>query len=136
MKEMEQIVSCLVAEDKESRTLEEIGSVSKGPGVSERVEMVTQISRPAAARMVLGTRQTLFLPENHHLLSLMDQSFATFGVQGTVSASSSSPSLYHLELQVLIDILEGDALVSSLMSNRADSPILEGVVDPVILPGA
>ena len=59
-----------------------------------------------------------------------------FRVQGTVSASSSGPSLYHVELQVLMDTLEGDALVSSLMSNRADSPILEGVVDPVVLPRA
>ena len=58
-----------------------------------------------------------------------------FGVQGTVSASSSGPSSYHLELRVLIDMLEGDALVSSLMSGCVDSPILEGVVDPVVLPG-
>ena len=34
-----------------------------------------------------------------------------------------------------MDMLEGDALVSSLMSDRVDSPILEEVVDPVILPG-
>ena len=33
-----------------------------------------------------------------------------------------------------MDMLEGDTLVSSLMSDRADSPILEGVVNPVILP--
>ena len=35
-----------------------------------------------------------------------------------------------------MDTLEGDALVSSLMSDHVDSLILEGVVDPVILPGA
>ena len=35
-----------------------------------------------------------------------------------------------------MDMLEGDALVSSLMSNRTDSLTLEGVVDPVILPRA
>ena len=35
-----------------------------------------------------------------------------------------------------MDMLEGDALVSSLMSNFADSPVLKGVVDPVILPRA
>ena len=58
-----------------------------------------------------------------------------FGVQGTVSASSSSPSSYHLELQVPMDMLEGDALVSSLMSDHANSLILGGVVDPVVLPG-
>ena len=130
------MVSCLVNEDEGNRTSEEeIRSSSEGPGVSKRVEMVTQILRLDTAQMVLGTRQTLFLPENHSLLTLMDQSFATFGVQGTVLASSSSPSLYHLELQVLMDMLEGDALVSSLMSGCADSPILEGVVDPVVLPG-
>ena len=35
-----------------------------------------------------------------------------------------------------MDTLEGDALVSSLMSDCADSPILNDMVDPVVLPGA
>ena len=34
-----------------------------------------------------------------------------------------------------MDTLEGDALVSSLMSDHQESPILDGVVDPVVLPG-
>ena len=131
------MVSRLVNEDEGNRTSEEgIVSSSEGPGVFERVEMEMGISSPDTVQMVLGTRQTLFLPENHPLLMLVDWSFATFGVQGTVSASSNSPSLYHLDLQVPLDTLEGDALVSSLMSDRADSPILEEVVDPVVLPGA
>ena len=130
------MVSRLVTKDKGNRTLEEeIGSSSEGPGVSKRVQMAMEISRLTTAQMVLRTRQTLFLLQNHPLLGLMDWSFATFRVQGTISASSSSPSLYHLELQVPMDTLEGDALVSSLMSNHADSPVLEGVVDPVVLPG-
>ena len=96
---MEQIVSHLVAKDEGNRTLEEeIGSGSEGPDISERDKMARQISRPDTAQMVLRSRQTLFLLENHSLLSLMDRSFATFRVQGTVLASSSSPSLYHLEL--------------------------------------
>ena len=33
-----------------------------------------------------------------------------------------------------MDTLEGDALVSSLMSDRQESPILDEVVDPVVLP--
>ena len=49
-------------------------------------------------------------------------------------AASDGPSLYRLELSVPVDTLEGDALVSSLMSDRADSPILEGVSGPVVLP--
>ena len=131
------MVSRLVDEDEGNRTSEEeIMNGSEGPGVSERVKMEMEILRPTTAQMVLGMRQTLFLPENHPLMSLMDRSFATFRVQGTVSASSGSPSLYHLELRVLLDTLEGDALVSSLMSDRTDSPILDGVVDPVVLPGA
>ena len=130
------MVSHLVDEDEGNRTSEEgIMSGSKGPGVSERVKMAMEISSLSTAQMVLGKRQTLFLPADHPLLTLVDQSFATFGVQGTVSASSNGPSLYHLDLRVLLDTLEGDALVSSLMSDHADSPILE-VVDPVVLPGA
>ena len=131
------MVSHLVDKDEGNRTSEEgIVSSSEGPGVSKRVEMVTAISRPTTAQMVLGVRQTLFPPENHPLLTLVDRSFTTPGVQGTVSASSSSLSLYHLDLRVPLDTLEGDALVSSLMSDRADSPIMEEVVDPVVLPGA
>ena len=57
------------------------------------------------------------------------------GSSGVISASSSGPLLYHLELRVPIDTLKGDASVSSLMSDHTDSPILEEVVDPVVLPG-
>ena len=85
---------------------------------------------------VLGSRQGLFLPENHPLLNVLDRSFATFGVQGRITASSAGPSLYRLELSVPVDTMEGDALVSSLMSDRADSPILEGVSSSMVLPGA
>ena len=109
---------------------------SSGPGTSERVFLVMRTSRVNTPEVVLGTRQTLFLPESHPLLRLVDWSFATFRVQGTVSASSSSPLLYHLDLRVPLNTLEGDALVSSLVSDRANSPILEEVVDPVVLPGA
>ena len=56
-----------------------------------------------------------------------------FGVQGVVTALSDGPSLYWLELSVPLDALEWDALASSLMSNRADSPILEGVSGAVVL---
>ena len=93
------------------------------------------MSRVTTPEVVLGTTERLFLPEDHPFLRRLDRSFQVEGSSGIVSASSSSPLLYHLELQVPIDTLEGDALVSSLMSDRADSPILEEVVDPVVLPG-
>ena len=38
----------------------------------------------------------------------------------------NSLSLYHFELQVPIDTQEGGMLVSSLMSDRANTPILKG----------
>ena len=59
-----------------------------------------------------------------------------FGVQGLVTALSDGPSLYQLELSVPVDTLEGDVLVNSLMSNCADSLILEGVSGPVFLPSS
>ena len=83
--------------------------------------------------MVLGTSKALYLPENHPLIQTVDQAFGAFGVQGRVTASSDGPSLYRLELSVPLDTVEGDALVSSLMSDLADSPILEGVAGPVVL---
>ena len=109
-------------------------SGSSGPGTSERVSLEMRTSRVTTPEVVLGSRQGLYLPEGHPLLSMVDRSFATFGVQGRITASSTGPSLYRLELSVPVDTLEGDALVSSLMSDRADSPILEGVSGPVVLP--
>ena len=52
---MEAMVSCLVDEDTGNRTSEEeIVNSSKGPNVSERVQMVMEISRLTTAQMVLG----------------------------------------------------------------------------------
>ena len=86
--------------------------------------------------VVLGTTERVFLPEGHPFLRSLDRSLRVEGSSGVVSASSSGPLLYHLELRVPLDTLEGDALVSSLMSDRADSPILEGVSSSMVLPGA
>ena len=96
--------------------------------------MVMQTLRVTTPEVVLGSRQGLFLPEGHPLLCTIDRSFQTFGVQGRITAASDGPSLYWLELSIPMETLEGDALVSSLMSDCANSPILEGVSGPVILP--
>ena len=86
--------------------------------------------------VVLGTSERVFLPEGHPFLRRLDRSLQVEGSSGVVSASSSGPLLYHLELRVPLDTLEGDALVSSLLSDRADSPVLEGVSSSMVLPGA
>ena len=62
------MVSHLVNEDVGNRTLEEeIVNGSKGPDVSERVQMATAILRPTTAQMVLS-REALYLPNDHPLL--------------------------------------------------------------------
>ena len=96
--------------------------------------MVTQTLRVNTPEVVLGSRQDLFLPEGHPLLQTINRLFQMFGVQGRITAASDGPLLYRLELSVPVETLEGDALVSSLMSDHANSPILEGVSGPVILP--
>ena len=96
--------------------------------------MAMRMSRVTTPEVVLGSRQGLFLPEGHPLLSTLYRLFQMFAVQGRITAVSDGPSLYQLELSVPVDTLEGDALVSLLMSNRANSPILEGVSGPVVLP--
>ena len=111
-------------------------SVSSGPGTSERVFLATQMSRVNTLEVVLGTTERVFLPEGHPFLRRLDRSFQVEGSSGVISASSSGPLLYHLELRVPIDTLEGNALVSSLTSDRTDSPILEGVLSSMVLPGA
>ena len=95
--------------------------------------MVTRTSRVTTPEVVLGSRQGLFLPEGHPLLRTINRLFQTFGVQGRITAMSNGPSLYQLELSVPVETLEGDALVSSLMSNRADLLILGEVSGPVVL---
>ena len=130
------MVSALVNDDEPSNEEEPSGSGSSGPGTSERVFLATRMSRVTTPEVVLGTTERLFLPEDHPFLHRLDRSFQVEGSSGVVSASSSGPLLYHLELRVPIDTLEGDALVSSLMSDRMGSPILEGVSSSMILPGA
>ena len=127
------MVSHLVDEDVGNRTSEEeIVSGSKGPDVSERVQMATAISRLTTAQMVLG-REALYLPDNHPLLRQIQSLVA---IQGRVLANSDGPALTRLELTIHMADDEANALVSSLMSDRADSPILEGVSSLMVLPRA
>ena len=130
------MVSDLVDDDEPSNEEGPSESASSGPGTSERVFLVTRTSRVNTPEVVLGTTERLFLPEGHPFLRSLDRSLHVEGSSGVVSASSSGSLLYHLELRVPLDTLEGDALVSSLMSDRADSPILEGVSSSMVLPGA
>ena len=127
------MVSHLVDEDAGNRTLEEeIGSGSEGPAVSERVQMAMETSRPTTAQMVLG-REALYLPDDHPLLQQIQSSVA---IQGRVLANSDGPALTRLKLTIYMADDEANTLVSSLMSDRADSPILEGVSSSMVLPGA
>ena len=129
------MVSALVNKEEPSNEGEPSVSGSSGPGTSERVFLVMRTSRVNTPEVVLGTTERLFLPEGHPILRGLDRSLRVEGSSGVVSASSSGLLLYHLELRVPIDTLEGDALVSSLLTNRAGSPILE-VSSSMVLPGA
>ena len=81
------MVSRLVTEDKGNRTLaEETVSSSKGPNVSERVQMATVILRLTTAQMVLG-QEALFLPDNHPLLRQIQNSVM---IQGRVLVNSDT----------------------------------------------
>ena len=127
------MVSRLVDEDVGNRTSEEeIVSGSEGPDVSERVQMATVISRLTTAQMVLS-REALYLPDDHPLLRQIQSSVA---IQGRVLANSDGPALTRLKLTIHMADEEANTLVSSLMSDRADSPILEGVSSSVVFPGA
>ena len=127
------MVSRLVDKDMGNRTSEEeIVSGSEGPDVSKRVQMAMEISRLTTAQMVLG-QEALYLPNNHPLLRRIQNSVA---IQGRVLANSDGPALTRLELTIHMADNEANALVSSLMSDRADSPILEGVSSSMVLPGA
>ena len=127
------MVSHLVAKDEGNRTSEEeIVSSSEGPDVSKRVQTVTVISRLTTAQMVLG-QEALYLPDNHPLMQQIQSSVA---IQGRVLANSDGPVLTCLELTIHLADDKANALVSSLMSDRADSPILGGVSSLMVLLGA
>ena len=127
------MVSCLVDEDAGNRTSEEeIVSGSEGPNISERVQMATAISRPTTAQMVLG-REALYLLNDHPLLRQIQSLVA---IQGRVLVNSDGPVLTCLKLTIHMADDEANTLVSSLMSDRVDSPILEGVSSSMVLPGA
>ena len=127
------MVSRLVNEDAGNRTSEEeIVSSSEGPAISERVQMAMETSRPTTAQMVLG-REALYLTDDHPLLRQVQSSVA---IQGRVLANSDGPSLTRLKLTIHMADDEANALVSSLMSDRVDSLILEGVLSLMVLPGA
>ena len=130
------MVSDLVDDEEPSNGEEPSKNGSSGPGTSERVFLATRTSRVNTPEVVLGMTERLFLPEGHPFLRSLDRLLRVEGSSGVISASSSGPLLYHLELRVPIDTLEGDALVSSLLSARANSPILEGVSSSIVLPGA
>ena len=127
------MVSRLVDEDTGNRTSEEeIVNGSEGPDVSKRVQMATEISRPTTAQMVLG-QEALFLPDDHPLLG---QIWNLVVIQGRVLVNSNGPALTCLELTIHMADNKANALVSSLMSNRADSLILGGVSLSMVLPGS
>ena len=127
------MVSHLVAKDKGNRTSEEeIANGSDKPDISERVQMATVISRPTTAQMVLG-QEALFLPDDHPLLQQIRNLVV---IQGRVLANSDGPALTRLELTIHMADDEANALVSSLMSDRAGSPILGGVSSSMVLPGS
>ena len=127
------MVSRLVDKDTGNRTSEEeIMNGSEGPDISERVQMATVISRLTTAQMVLG-REALYLPDDHPLLRQIQSSVA---IQGRVLVNSDGPVLTRLKLTIHMADDEVNALVSSLMSGRADYPILEGVSSSMVLLGA
>ena len=130
------MVSALVNDEGPSNEEEQSVSGSSGPGTSERVFLATRTSRVTTPEVVLGMSERLFLPEGHPFLCCLDRSLQVEGSSSVISASSSGPFLYHLELRVPIDTLEGDALVSSLQSDRVESPILEEVSSSMVLLGA
>ena len=92
------MVSTLVNDDGPSNEEGQSESGSSGPGTSERVFLATWTSRVTTPEVVLGTRRTLFLPEDHPFLQRLDRSLQVEGSSGVISASSRGPLLYHLEL--------------------------------------
>ena len=79
---------------------------------------------------VLG-QEALYLPDGHPLLGQIRNSVT---IQSQVLASSDGPSLMRLELMIHMRDNEANALVTLLMMDHSEFSVLEGVVEPVVLP--
>ena len=91
--------------------------------------MVMLMLRPMMSQQVLGT-EALFIPDDHLPLCLIGN---VQSVQGRVLSSSAAPTLTHVELTIHMNNKEANALVTSLMLDCLESPILEGVTGPIVL---
>ena len=98
--------------DIEAVTFLPRGSVARPRASSSRV-----VTMPTTSRLV--TRQ--YLPEDHDVLRILNQEFGTWGATGSLTSSSDLVSQYRLEVIVPLDVEEGDALVASLETDRAES---------------
>ena len=92
--------------------------------------MVMLMLRPTMSQQVLGT-EALFIPDDHLLLHLIGN---VQSIQGRVLVSSAAPTLTHIKLTIHMNNKKANALVTSLMSDCLESPILEGVTGPIVLP--
>ena len=125
------MISRLIEEVEESSTSGEvIMSISEELTDLERALMGTLILRPTTAQMVLGT-EVLFLPDDHPLLQLVNNAVH---VQGRILVSSDGPSLTEFQLNVHLPDETANILISSIMTARVESPVLDGVNGPMVLP--
>jgi hypothetical protein len=98
--------------DIEAVTFLPRGSVARPLASSSRV-----VTMPTTSQVV--TRQ--FSPKTTTLLQILNQEFGTWGATGSLTSSSDLVSRYRLEVIVPLDVEEGDALVASLETDRAES---------------
>ena len=83
----------LVQDKEASNKAEWSTSGLSRPGTSKRVYLATQTLRVNTPKVVLGSSQALFLPEDHPLLNTINRVFGSFGVQGRITASSNGLTL-------------------------------------------
>ncbi len=77
---------------------------------------------PITNRMV----QVVHLPDEHQVLTVLRREFHSWGVAGRLVSSADHLSPYRLEFSVPIENLEGDAMLRTLETDRAESEIWEG----------
>ena len=87
--------------------------------------------RLTTSQQVLGA-EALFIPDDHPPLQMIGN---TQLIQGQVPMSSATPTLTQVELTIHLNNEEANALVTLLMLDHLESPILEGVIGPVVLLG-
>ena len=93
-----------------------------------------QVAGEEVVRQVQSIATVLHLPEDHPVPRMVEANLQTWGSSAQLLLLSSEVSSYRLDLQVLLSVEDGDALLGTLVSDQgvsSDNEIVAGIIESV-----